>query len=116
MFNLSYSVSHKGEIKTIRFPSRDGKENNPLWRGLGHYRDINGVVWDIYGVSGGGGRPWVQARVVDGHPLYSTATARVSTSSSTQGTIQLQDGWYDDSMWSATWRAYYIEIVEAASE
>lgn len=88
MFSLNYST--RCEVAgTIRFRKQP-------WR-LGHVRDVDGVVWDINGYFGNGGKPWVQAvRVGEMHPYYT------DTSNTRWG-----------GMISQEWLPYWVEIVPA---
>ena len=91
MLNLSYRTEYKGEIETLKLTQ------DPLYYGLGNYKDTEGRLWDVRCVIGGmhteSGKPYINARQVDGSPYYSTA----SNSN--------QNGFH-------TWKPYYFEIIK----
>ena len=66
MFNLSYSVPYEGEVLTLKL------KEDPLYYGLGHYKDVDGNLWDIRCIFGNDGKPVVNARLVDDSSLYAT--------------------------------------------
>jgi len=91
MLNLSYTSEYKGEIKTLKL------KQNPFYYGLGHYEDINGILWDIVCIFGAGSvgneKPYVNARPVNNSmPYYSTASGSHSNG-------------------SHKWLPYYFELV-----
>jgi hypothetical protein len=66
---LSYFSKYEKEIKTLKLTL------DPLYYGIGHYKDIDGNLWDIHCVIGMGDRPYICARPVDHNsPYYSTAS------------------------------------------
>lgn len=89
MFRMSYTKPYEGEVKTLKLTS------DPLRRGLGHYQDVDGKLWDINAIYGGK-KPYVCARPVDNSPYYSTASDSHSNG-------------------SHEWIPYYVEVVEQAS-
>ena len=70
--NMQWFSKYEGEIRTLKLTS------DPLCHGLGYYRDTDGNTWDVNCVIGGmhtkSGKPYINARLVDGSPYYSTAT------------------------------------------
>lgn len=86
MFRLSYS-SPCAPRGTITFKKQP-------WS-LGYHRDVKGVLWDIHGYIGCGGKPWVQAcKVADLHKgLSSTAS-------------------WAPAEYNQTWYPYWVEIQE----
>lgn len=85
---LSYTSEFKGEVETLKL------KQNPLYHGLGNYEDIDGNIWDIHGVIGNNGKPYVQARIVNANnPYYSTAS-------------------YAHSYGTHTWIPYYFDVVK----
>jgi len=87
MFHLSYTSPHKGPVETLRF------HVDPRRRGLGHYTDVDGVVWDVHAIMG----EHINARKVAHHPrYYGTATG-------------------DNSNGSHTWAPYKVEVVQDPS-
>ena len=93
--NLSWFNNYEGEVKTLQL-TRD-----PLYYGLGYYKDVNGVTWDVHCVFGGcsspSGKPYVCARPVCDIPYYSTATG-------------------SHSYGIHKWLPYYFEIVKEEVE
>ena len=63
MFKLTYTTPYEGEIKTLKLT------RNPSYYGLGHYTDVDGVIWDVHSIFGN----VLNARPVDNSPYYSTA-------------------------------------------
>jgi hypothetical protein len=88
--NLSYRKRHEGQVETLKLTS------DPLYYGLGNYKDTEGRLWDVVCVIGGmhteNGKPYINARLVDGSPYYST------------GSDSNQDGHH-------SWKPYYFEVV-----
>ena len=91
MFHLSYTTPYKGEIKTLRL-TRD-----PWRHGLGHYKDVDGTVWDIHSLMGktytGHDRNYVHARTVAGRDNYYGTATNCSS-----------NGFH-------TWLPFYVEVV-----
>ena len=89
--NLSYRTKYEGKVETLELIS------DPLRHGLGNYSDTEGRTWDVKCVIGGiytkSGKPYINARQVDGSPYYSTA------SNSNQYGIH-------------SWKPYYFEIIK----
>ena len=84
MFHLSYTTPYKGPIKTLRF------KTDPRRRGLGIYKDIDGVQWDVHAIRG----HHINARrVTDAPSYYGTAP-------------------WDNSNGSHEWIPYAVEVVE----
>lgn len=90
---MSYTVKQKEEVKTIKFASSDGKENNPRWHGMGWYTDVNGVKWDVNGVFSDKNKLRVWARPIDNLPIYKTDSESFGMG------------------YCATWLTYKVEIV-----
>lgn len=84
MFHLSYTTPYKGPIETLRF------KTDPRRRGLGIYKDVEGVEWDVYAIMG----QHINARKVAEHPrYYGTAVG-------------------DNSNGSHEWIPYAVEVVD----
>lgn len=70
--NMSWRTPYKGKIETLKL------KRDPMRGGLGHYEDTEGNTWDITCIFGGvytkNGKPYVNARMVDSSPYYSTAS------------------------------------------
>lgn len=88
---LSWRSEYKEEIQTLKL------KRDPMCGGLGYYEDINGVTWDVTCIIGGAytesGKPYINARPVDGSPYYSTSVSGHS------------NGFH-------RWKPYYFEVVK----
>lgn len=89
--NLSWRKRHEGQVETLKLTS------DPLYYGLGNYKDTEGRLWDVVCVIGGSntenGKPYINARPVDCSAYYST------------GTDSNQNGCH-------TWKPYYFEVIK----
>lgn len=86
-FHASYLSPYDGPIETLRL-NRD-----PFKCGLGIYKDVEGVRWDIHGMQSSDAGKTVMARRIDDAPqYYSTAS----------------DGHCGG---SHRWIPYYVEVV-----
>jgi hypothetical protein len=95
MFNLSWTSEYKGEVQTLKLTS------DPLYYGLGYYKDVDGNTWDVVCVVGGmhtpTGRPYINARLVTDCAYYSTAT------------YSNQNGLHQ-------WKPYFFEVIKETVE
>jgi len=68
-FRASWLSEYKGPIETLRL------HKDPWKCGIGHYTDVDGVRWDVYGLhNGGSGRTVMARRINDAPGYYSTET------------------------------------------
>ncbi len=85
MFRSSWMSPAKVE-GTLRLKKQPG--------GMGHYKDVDGVTWDIRGVFWSGKSGYVQARKIsDSSGYYSTAV-------------------FSSCVGFHTWKSYYVEVVK----
>ena len=95
MFQASWTTPRGSFAGTLRFAV------DPRHRGLGTYKDVDGVSWDIRGIIG----KYVQARKTGHHPnYYSTAPGMSLMSSTAPGGANIH-----------TWEPYEVEIVSTDS-
>jgi hypothetical protein len=106
MFSARWTTPYEGEIKTLRF------HRNPIRHGLGHYRDVEGVQWDVYAIRHDGKQNYINARRIDQHQGYSGYnTSSVSTWPT--GTASGGNG-HGETMHQ--WIPYYVEVVPEKGE
>ena len=91
MFTMSWTEPFMGPVELLRF------RIDPRRRGLGHYEDVDGVLWDVYAIHG----EYVNARRVGSRPdYYSTASTSMRMSPTATGPDPLH-----------TWIPYAVEVV-----
>jgi hypothetical protein len=92
MLRMSWTRPYEGPLETLRFR----RDQNPLRRGLGHFTDEDGAVWDVHAIRGS----LVNARKVSAHRAYYSTASATAGIASTQDTSLIQ-----------TWNPYRVEEV-----
>lgn len=88
---VSYRTKHEGDVETLKL------KKDPFLNGLGHYEDVDGIVWDVACLVGSSytknNKAYVNARPVTNSPYYNTST-------------------YGHSFGFHRWKPFYVEVVE----
>ena len=84
--HLEWFSKYEGEVKTLELTA------DPLYYGLGNYKDTEGNLWDVVCVFGDvEGKPLINARRVSNSPYYST-------------------GWDSNQSGHHTWKPYRFKV------
>ena len=68
MFRMEYTTPHEGEIEVLAL------ERDPMYYGVGNYKDMKGNLWDVVSAYGNNGEPVVHARMIGDQSYYGTGT------------------------------------------